>query len=267
MSGDDGFAPVVHRWIGHLGSARDVVRQELVAQQLTQHLHRHQAGKPLQVLDVGCGQGAQAIRLARQGYRVTGVDPSPELLERARSAAGAEPGVVQQRLTWRQGELSDLGPETGSEQHGGWDVVCCHGVLMYLSALQPAIDALVALARPEGLLSILTRNQLAIAMRAGMTGKWQEALVGFDATHYTNRLGVVDARADHPSAVRAALEAAGARLEEWYGVRLFTDHWDSAPPPPDLALGRVIAAEAAAGRRDPYRRLAALTHTLAVRLA
>ena len=39
------------------------------------------------VLDVGCGQGRHAIPLARAGYRMTGVDRSTYLLDRAREAA------------------------------------------------------------------------------------------------------------------------------------------------------------------------------------
>jgi len=256
MSNDDAFAPAVERWIGHLGSARDVVRQELVTRQLAQHLPPQGKDRTVRVLDVGCGQGTQAIRLARQGYQVTGVDPSAELLAHATASTDAEPRDVRERLSWRQSDLFTLRDE-------GWDVVCCHGVLMYLPDLEAAVTALVGLTRPGGLVSLLTRNQAGIAMRAGMTGKWREALDGFDTTHYTNRLGVVDARADRPDAVRAALEAAGAQVQEWYGVRLFTDHWDKQAPPPDL--DQLIAAEAEVGSRDPYRQVAALTHTLAVR--
>lgn len=252
MASDNTFGPVVDRWIGHLGSVRDVVRQELVARQLAQHVSQRES----RVLDVGCGQGTQAIRLARQGYQVTGVDPSLRLLERARASTEAEPVEVRQRLSWHQGDLFTVRDEE-------WDVVCCHGVLMYLPDLHAATAALVRLARPGGLVSLLTRNQAGIAMRAGMTGQWREALGGFDATHYTNRLGVAGARADRPDAVRTALEAAGARVGEWYGVRLFTDHWEKQPPPGDLDL--LVAAEAEAGRRDPYRQVAALTHTVATR--
>lgn len=252
MASDGTFGPVVGRWIGHLGSVRDVVRQELVAQQLAQHVPQPQS----RVLDVGCGQGTQAIRLARQGHQVTGVDPSVELLERARASTEAEPREVRERLSWRRGDLF-------TAQDEGWDLVCCHGVLMYLPDLQAAITALVRLIRPGGVVSVLTRNQAGIAMRAGLSQRWQEALDGFDATHYTNRLGVADARAERPDAVRAALEAAGARVEAWYGVRLFTDHWETTSAPPDLE--RLISVEAEAGRRDPYRQLAALTHTVALR--
>jgi SAM-dependent methyltransferase len=39
------------------------------------------------ILDMGCGPGAHAIGFARLGHRVTGVDTSPRLLDRARSRA------------------------------------------------------------------------------------------------------------------------------------------------------------------------------------
>ena len=46
------------------------------------------------VLDVGCGTGALALRAARRGARVRGIDVSPEMLEiaaeRARRAGVAE---------------------------------------------------------------------------------------------------------------------------------------------------------------------------------
>src|SRR5207249_9876385 len=39
------------------------------------------------VLDIGCGTGVVAITSARIGARVRGIDPTPELLERAREDA------------------------------------------------------------------------------------------------------------------------------------------------------------------------------------
>jgi ubiquinone/menaquinone biosynthesis C-methylase UbiE len=49
----------------------------------------------IRVLDMGCGNGYIARRMARAGARVVGVDASRELIERARAREAAEPlGVV-----------------------------------------------------------------------------------------------------------------------------------------------------------------------------
>lgn len=249
------FDPGVSAWTAGLGKVRDAVRQQLVARQLTAHLM--DAPASVRVLDVGCGQGTQAITLARAGHGVVGLDVSDELLDQARQAAEAQSSPFAQRLSFQHGDLLDL----GDEHLGVYDVVCCHGVAMYLPSLAETVAALVAAARTGGLVSLLTRNRAGIAMRAGMAGNWAEALDAFDATHYTNRLGITDVRADTPADVQSALVATGAQTIAWYGVRLFTDHWATEEPPADFDA--LLAVEEQAGRRDPYRAIAALTHTIA----
>lgn len=249
------FAPGVGAWIRGVGSVRDAVRQALVSRQLAAHLPGE--GSALEVLDAGCGQGTQAVLLARLGHRVTGVDLSDQLLAEAERSRESEPEDVARRLVFERGDVLDL----GERRRGRYDVVCCHGVAMYLPSLGELVTELVAAARSGGVVSLLTRNRAGIAMRAGMTGHWRAAMDGFDATHYTNRLGIKRARADNPADVQAALEGAGARVIAWYGVRLFTDHFDREVVITDLET--VIAAEEQAGQRDPYRTVAALTHTLA----
>jgi ubiquinone/menaquinone biosynthesis C-methylase UbiE len=54
------------------------------------------------VLDVGCGTGTFACRLAQLGLEVTGVDPAAASIELARRKPGAE------RVRWIVGEASDL---------------------------------------------------------------------------------------------------------------------------------------------------------------
>lgn len=258
MSSEQGrFSPGVDAWLAGSGRVRDVVRQELVRRQLAGHLPGD--GQRLQVLDAGCGQATQAIALARLGHEVVGLDVSERLLGQARRAAANELPEVRERLRFVRGDVLSL----GAEHVGRYDVVCCHGVAMYLPALDEAVAALCRAARPGGLVSILTRNRAGIAMRAGMTGDWAAALEGFDARFYDNRLGVEAVRADEPAEVRAALTAENAVVEAWYGVRLFSDHWDTDEPVGDL--DGLIAAESEAGRRDPYRAVCALTHTIARR--
>jgi len=54
-----------------------------------------------QILDLCCGQGRHAVPLARNGYRVTGLDRSPYLLDQADLAA-QDAGV---RVRWVRGDM------------------------------------------------------------------------------------------------------------------------------------------------------------------
>jgi SAM-dependent methyltransferase len=252
---EERFEPGIDAWLSGLGMVRDAVRQELVSRQISSHLSALDG--PLRVLDAGCGQGTQAIALARLGHEVVGVDLSDALLVAARRAAADEPDDVRQRLTLQVGDLLAL-----SEEHlENYDLVCCHGVAMYLPSLDEAVRALAGASRRGGLISLLTRNRAGIAMRAGMTAQWAGCIEAFDARTYDNRLGIESVRADDPGEVQSALERAGVTTVAWYGVRLFTDHWGQEPPGSDFP--DLLAAEEEAGRRDPFRSVAALTHTIA----
>jgi len=58
-----------------------------------------------EILDVGCGTGRHAIELAKRGYRVTGVDLSESMLNRAREKA-AEAEVTVEFIRCDARELS-----------------------------------------------------------------------------------------------------------------------------------------------------------------
>jgi SAM-dependent methyltransferase len=178
------------------------------------------------------------------------------MLVAAREAARNEPADVRSRLQFEEADLLQL----PNPSRSAFDVVCCHGVAMYLPSLEDVVDALLGAACSGGIISLVTRNRFGIAMRAGMSRDWRGAVPAFDARTYTNRLGIRSVRADEPAEVQDAFAGRGATVLAWYGVRLFTDHWGMDDPGEEFPA--LLEAEAEAGRRDPYRSVAALTNTV-----
>ncbi|KND41228.1 MULTISPECIES: methyltransferase domain-containing protein [Streptomyces] len=224
---------------------------------------RFPVGQRLRVLDVGMGQGTQALRLARAGHAVTGIEREAKLIAVAREALAAEPEGIRGRVRIVEGDGRDTGVHF---LPGSFDVVLCHGVLMYVEEPDALLAGLARMLAPGGLLSLLVRNGDALAMRAGLAGDWAGALAAFDTTAYRNRLGL-DVRADRLATLTDALAGIGAPLHAWYGVRVFTDLAadDAVVPDGQGNLEALLAAEERAGRTDPYRQVAALLHLCGVR--
>lgn len=60
------------------------------------------------VLELAAGSGRLAVPLARAGYRITGVDIDPAMLDRARTAAALAGAEVAGRMTWVEADLVGL---------------------------------------------------------------------------------------------------------------------------------------------------------------
>ena len=240
-------------WMDRLGGLRNLVRQESIARQVARHVT-----VPQTVLDVGCGQGTQAIRLAQRGCTVVGVDPSVTLLEQLRADA-ADAGV---QVETRVGSLQDL---PGLLHDDRFDLVCAHGLLMYLDDAAAALATLSASVGPVGALSVTFRNGSALAYRPALRGEWQAAAEALDTRTYVNELGVT-ATAHTLENIASHLAELGFAIVAWYGVRVFTDPLPSdQAPPPEPDLRRLLDLEYEAGRRDPYRHLGSQIHVVAER--
>ncbi|MGW7340790.1 class I SAM-dependent methyltransferase [Streptomyces sp. NPDC054808] len=232
-----------------------------MARQLDEQIAgRFAVGRRLRVLDVGMGQGTQALRLARAGHQVTGVERDATMIAAAREALAGQPEGIRERMRIVEGDGRDTGVHF---LPGSFDVVLCHGVLMYVEEPDPLLAGLARMLAPGGLLSLVVRNGDALALRPGLHGDWAGALAAFDTVNYRNRLGL-DVRADRLATLTAKLAGIGAPLHTWYGVRVFTDTAPDAAVPPDN-LDALLAAEERAGRTDPYRSVAALLHLCGVR--
>ena len=65
---------------------------------------------PGRALDVGCGEGADALWLAERGFDVTALDISTVALERAREHAAALDPEIARRIRWLHADLEHFQP-------------------------------------------------------------------------------------------------------------------------------------------------------------
>ncbi|WP_103342649.1 class I SAM-dependent methyltransferase [Amycolatopsis sp. CA-126428] len=244
---DDTWAAVADDFAdGAYASAKGRVRTYVMHRQLLEHL----PAAPASVLDVGGGAGHQSFPLARAGYDVTLLDSSVAMLAKARER-------MPDRVTLVQADGANASEAVGGRR---FDAVLCHGVLGYLNDPGPVLDQLCRCAAPGGLISIMTGNADASAVRPAMEGRWEDALAAFDARAEIGVLGL-PTRADTVAELSEALRSRGVEPLAWYGVWLFVDWLDLSGAPPDPAEAeRVAAVEFEAGRRDPYRRLSRAFH-------
>jgi thioredoxin reductase/SAM-dependent methyltransferase len=105
---------------------------------------------PGRALDVGCGEGADAVWLARRGWQVVGVDISPTALARAAAHADAAGADVAARITWHHTDLRhDATPG------GEYDLVSAHFMQLPQPERGDLFARLAAAVAPGGTLLIV----------------------------------------------------------------------------------------------------------------
>lgn len=106
-------------------------------------------------LDVGCGDGAHTIRLARRGCSVVAVDFSEYVLGEARKKVTAS--GLDQRVRFEHGSLLQLPFPDAS-----FEYVLCWGVLMHIPEVERAISELERVVRPNGVVIISENNMWSV---------------------------------------------------------------------------------------------------------
>lgn len=108
---------------------------------------------PGRALDLGCGEGGDAIWLAQRGWQVTAVDVSPTALDRA--AAHAEAAQVRDRVIVEQHDLGRSFPK------GTFDLVCAHYLMSRRGLQRHAVRRAAARAvAPGGLLLLVDHGSV-----------------------------------------------------------------------------------------------------------
>jgi SAM-dependent methyltransferase len=105
---------------------------------------------PGRALDVGSGEGADAIWLAQRGWQVTAVDVSTVALQRAAASADGVGADVAGRITWQQADVLtwDPAPDT-------FDLITAQFMHLPADILAALHLRLAAAVRPGGTLLIV----------------------------------------------------------------------------------------------------------------
>jgi SAM-dependent methyltransferase len=99
------------------------------------------------VLDVACGTGVVAVTAARRGARVTALDLTPELLERARENAG----IAGVDVDWHEGDIEKLPFADAS-----FDVVVSQFGHIFAPRPDAAIGEMLRVLKPGGAIAFST---------------------------------------------------------------------------------------------------------------
>ncbi|TDV56564.1 methyltransferase family protein [Actinophytocola oryzae] len=251
---DDVFAAVADKFADEAyASVKGYVRTYVMHHQLLEHL----SPPPATVLDVGGGAGHQSFPLAEAGYEVTLLDPSEAMLAKARQRLERLPDEARRRVTL----VAAAGENAvGAVDGRRFDAVLCHGVLGYLDESAPLVEQLCRCTAADGIVSVMTGNARAGAVRPALEQRWDDAMAAFDARTEIGVLGVTG-RADTVEELSELVRGGGVEPLRWYGVWLFVDWLGFAGVDLDPGDARKVAAlELEAGRRDPYRQLSRVFH-------
>jgi len=184
------------------------------------NLQRHLGAPPLQILDVGGGNGEDTFFLVQLGHTVTLVDFSSEMLADAQNQA-TELGVVDQ-VTLIRADVNEL-PNLFAEAQ--FDAILCHNMIKFVDDGYQLLDDLAVLLKLGGLLSIMAVNPHSEAYRQAIFQNDLDgalAAIGQDQ-HLHPWFGKFEKR-HAPEELIAYLQALEFTLMGHYGLRNIVDY-------------------------------------------
>jgi S-adenosylmethionine-dependent methyltransferase len=218
-----------------------------------------QAKPSLCALDLGCGTGATAFRLARLGMRVTLLDSSPAMLDIAKRAA-REAGVAD-KVVLQHGDATQLANLFSARS---FDLIVCHNILEYLDAPIAVLHgAARALRDSSAILSVLVRKRAGEVFKAAIqAGDLAAAENNLTADCARESLYGGEVRLFTSDSLQAMLKAAALAAIAERGVRIIADYL-----PPRVSRSkdyqRIFELERKLGSRPEYAAVARYTQCFA----
>ncbi|HEY2499117.1 MAG TPA: methyltransferase domain-containing protein [Candidatus Angelobacter sp.] len=263
VKGENCFESDASKYAAYLETPEGRLRGDLTFANLQDFLPVPPGIKSLCVLDLGCGTGTAAVRLARLGFHVTLLDSSQAMLEIAqRAALDAD---VSNQVTVQYGDATTL---SSLFKVRSFDVILCHNLLEYVDDPGAVLAGAAGLLRDSSaILSVLVRSQAGAVLKAAiqtgdlaaaeeaLTSEWaQESLYGGKVRLFTS------------DKMRDMMKASSLRVIAERGVRIIADY---LPPKVsrDEEYERILELERKLGRRPEFAASARYAHFLARVLA
>jgi S-adenosylmethionine-dependent methyltransferase len=255
----DRFQSGADKYAAYLETPEGRLRCGLAFANLQDFLVLPQSRRSLRGLDLGCGTGATAVRLARLGIHMTLLDSSSAMLDIAKRAA-REAGV-DGKIALNHGDAAQV---ANLFPAGSFDVVLCHNILEYVDDPVAVLrGAARAMRDSSAILSLIVRNQAGEVLKAAIqAGDLAAAEQNFTAQWGHESLYAGKVRLFTAESLQAMLMEASLAVTAKRGLRVVSDYL-----PPRVSLSaeyeRIFELELKLGRRPEFAAVARYTQCLA----
>jgi S-adenosylmethionine-dependent methyltransferase len=257
-SNGERFLNDANKYAAYLETPEGRLRSDLTLANLRDFLPL-QATESLRALDLGCGTGVTAIRLAELGIQVTVLDCSPAMLDLTQRAALE--AAASEKIVLKHGDAAQLAALFPARS---FDVILCHNILEYLDDPEVVLrDAARALRDSSAILSILVRNQAGEVLKAAIReGDLSAAENSLTAEWGIESLYGGKVRLFSSDGVQRMLKAASLAIIAERGVRVVADYLSPAISRSADYL-RILELERKLGIRPEFAAVARYAHYLA----
>jgi len=259
--GDERFESGAGAYADYLQTVEGRLRLDLAMANVREFVdNAHESIENRRALDVGGGTGAQAIKLAKSGWRVSVLDSSAAMLALAEKAAG-DANLSSERIQFYQAEAEQV-DELFAPQ--SFHLVICHNVLEYVDDSRAVLVKLKNVLAESGLASILVRSRAGEAMRAVLkahdlasaesmlTAEWAiESLYGGKARLFDEQ------------SCRGLCSAAGLDVLATRGIRVVADYLPPELSATDDGYARLLSFERRCGAMTEFASVARYLQTIA----